>query len=307
VKKFLECLKPSVLVICETELWPNLIRLACARGTKVAIVNGRISDRSFRRYAVIKRFLRPVLDGVDLFCMQTQESVERIIALGAWHKKVLMTGNIKFDISSELKEPSFGGRLEEALQGSLLWIAGSTHENEEEIAIRIYKSLRKDFDRLRLLIAPRHLERADKICRMVRLHGLEPSLLSRAGQTAGVSSVLILDTMGDLNAVYRLADIVFVGGSMVKKGGHNPIEPALFGKPILFGKFMFNFKEIRNCFLKERAAIEVDGPESLEVALRKLLASPAERKALGDAARGLIEKNRGAAGKTFTALKQLLR
>jgi 3-deoxy-D-manno-octulosonic-acid transferase len=307
VKKFLKCLKPSLLVILETELWPNLIRLTQAQGGKVVIVNGRISDRSFRRYAVVKRFLRPILDRVDLFCMQTPESAERVIALGAWHKKVHMTGNIKFDISSRLKEPAFGPALTQMLKGSLLWIAGSTHENEEEGVIRIYKSLHKDFGHLRLLIAPRHLERIDKIRRMIRLNGMESFLLSHAGPSSPASAVLILDTMGDLNAMYRLADIVYVGGSLVKKGGHNPIEPALFGKPILFGKFMFNFKEIRNCFLKEHAAIEVESPEALELELRKLLASPGDREKLGNAARGLIEKNRGAAGKTFTILRSLLK
>jgi 3-deoxy-D-manno-octulosonic-acid transferase len=118
---------------------------------------------------------------------------------------------------------------------------------------------------------------------------------------------MVLDTMGDLNAMYRLADIVFVGGSLVKKGGHNPIEPALFGKPILFGKFMSNFREIRHVFLSEHAAIEVEGPQSLEVELRKLLASPADRKVLGDTARGLVEKNRGAAAKTFALLHSFLK
>lgn len=307
VKKFLRRLRPSVLIILETELWPNLIRLTRDQGAKIIIVNGRISDRSFRRYLWVKGFLRPTLNGIDLFCMQTRESADRIISLGAWHKKVHVTGNIKFDISADIKEPAFGPALKEALKGSLLWIAGSTHDNEEEAIIPMYKSLHKDFPRLRLLIAPRHLERIDKIRRMIRVGGLDSVLLSRFMPPPASSVVMVLDTMGDLNAMYRLADIVFVGGSLVKKGGHNPIEPALFGKPILFGKFMSNFREIRHVFLSEHAAIEIEGPQMLEVELRKLLASPAERKALGEAARGLVEKNRGAAAKTFALLRSFLK
>jgi len=305
VKKFLSCIKPTLLIILETELWPNLIRLAKKQKVRVAIANGRISDRSYRRYKKVKSLLYRTLRRVDLFCMQNKESAERISLLGAPVERVHITGNIKFDISSDLKRTPAFMRLKELTKGCLLLIAGSTHENEEEILIGLYKSLRKDFASLRLLIAPRHLERIDHIQRIIRFHGLEAVRLSRLEQFSS-AQVALVDTIGDLSVLYELSAIAFIGGSLIKKGGHNPIEPAVFAKPILFGKFMYNFKEIRNIFLKEKAGLEVDGPSALEYDLRRLLASPSERKELGDRARGLLDKNRGAAEQTFLEIKGLL-
>ncbi len=309
VARFLRHITPGVLIIMETEIWPNLIRLAKRRGTRVVVVNGRISDRSFRRYKRIGLLLKPVFSRVDSFCMQTQDAALKVIDLGAQRECVKVTGNIKFDISSDLKEPPFLPFLKSALVGCLFFIAGSTHENEEEMIIGVYQSLRKDFPNLRILIAPRHLERIDRIKRMIRLNGLETIQLSGFKGAAPVSSsnVMLLDTIGDLNASYSLCDIAFVGGSLVKKGGHNLIEPALFGKPIIFGKYMSNFKEIRNIFLKENAALEVDTPQALEYGLRQLLASPSQRQALGSRAKELIDKNRGAAQRTISVIQELLK
>ena len=319
VGKFLRHIAPSFLIIMETEIWPNLIRLSKRRGVSVVVVNGRISDRSYRRYNRLKSLLKPVLLSMDLFCMQTEEAGQRVVALGARVGRVKITGNIKFDISADLKEPSFFSFLKESLRGCLFFIAGSTHENEEEEMVDIYKSLRKDFNHLRMLIAPRHLERVDRIRRMIRFHGLEAVNLSHlsasptGGSTRGsgpmsLSSgqVMLLDTIGDLNALYRLCDIAFVGGSLVKKGGHNPIEPALFGKPIIFGKHMDNFREIRDIFIGERAALEVDSPQALEYELRRLLGDPHERKALGDRAKALLDKNKGAAGRAFAEIRKII-
>lgn len=306
VRRFLKTIAPGLLVIMETEIWPNLIRLAKKRGSSVVVVNGRISDRSYLGYKKIKPVLEPILDRIDLFCMQTDESARRIQALGADPAKVKMTGNIKFDISSDLIESSLVARLKKALNGSLLFIAASTHENEEEMMVDIYKSVLKDFNNLRLLIAPRHVERIDKIRRMIRLHGLDTIRLSRLMPTSA-GQVMLLDTVGDLSALYRLCDVTFVGGSLVPKGGHNLIEPALFGKPIIFGRHMENFKEIRDVFVRENAAIEVDSPQNLEYELRRLLGNLSERKALGDRARSLLDKNRGAAQRTFSFIEEMIK
>lgn len=304
VSKFLKTIRPSLLIIMETELWPNLIRLSKKYGVQVAVVNGRISDRSYKGYARFKPVLKHILREVDLFCMQTKEAAERIIALGAVPGRVKVTGNIKFDISAGLKESPCIAVLKSCLGDCLLCIAGSTHEMEEEIIIEIYKSLRKDFSHLRFLIAPRHLERIDKVRRMIKLAGLDPVNLSRAREFSSAQIVLV-DTIGDLSALYKLCDVAFVGGSLVEKGGHNPIEPALFGKAILFGKHMQNFKEIRDVFIHEKAAIEVDGPAALEYELRKLLQDSGQRKQLGQRARELIDKNRGAAQATFSCLDRM--
>ncbi len=307
VKKALHLVAPSLLIIMETEIWPNLIRLAKERNVRVVIVNGRISDRSFEKYRRFKLLLENTVNKIDMLCMQNQEAANRIIDLGAEPRKLRVTGNIKFDISSDLKEPAVFGRLKNALFGSLLFIAGSTHENEEEEIVKIYKSLRKDFPALRILIAPRHLDRVDKIRRMIRSEGLEAISLSGIGTLSSIScvQVLVVDTIGDLNMLYRLADIVYVGGSLVPKGGHNPIEPALFGKPIIFGKYMDNFREIRDIFINRQAAIEVDDFKKLEYEVRKLLASPSERKLFGDRSQGLIDTNRGAALRTFAVIEEV--
>lgn len=304
VRRLLKMIKPSLLIIMETELWPNLIRLTKGAGVPVVIVNGRISDRSYRRYKRIRLFLKYILRKVDLFCMQNKEAAERIMALGALRRRVEVTGNIKFDISANLKESPYVEALKKHLQDCLLCIAGSTHDNEEEFLVQIYKSLRKDFPRLRFLIAPRHPERIDKIRRMIKLAGLDPLNLSQAGSFSS-SQVMLVDTIGDLSALYRLCDIAFVGGSLVKKGGHNPIEPALFAKAILFGKNMDNFKEIRDVFITAGAAIEVENAENLEYELRQLLQDASRRETLGLRAKEILDKNKGAALSTFSALDRL--
>ncbi len=306
VRRFLAEIRPSLLVIFETELWPNLIRLSRARGARVVIVNGRISNRSLGRYGRMPWFWRRLLKDVALFCMQTDEAAERIKTLGAWYRDVAVTGNIKFDVSADAREPSFADALKRTAANRILWIAGSTHDNEEETILRLYKSLRKDFSRLRLLIAPRHLERLDKIRRTIRLEGLDSLLLSQAAEIQG-SAVLLLDTIGDLSATYQFGDIVFIGGSLVKRGGHNPIEPAVYGKAILFGSHMANFKEIRDRFLADGAAIEVKSPQEMEFAMRRLLSSRQVRAALGARARQLIEKNRGAAARTMDFMEEKVR
>jgi len=301
VNMALHLVSPGLLVIMETEIWPNLIRLAKKRGVPVVIVNGRISDRSFEKYKRFRFMFIETLKVIDLFCMQTKEAADRIISLGGQKDRVKVTGNIKFDISADLKEPAFLGRLKESLRGSLLFIAGSTHDGEEDGIVNIYKSLRKDFPNLRLMIAPRHLDRVDKIRRMIRLSGLEAINLSTIAASEIVSSaqVLVVNTIGDLSVLYRLSDLSYVGGSLVPKGGHNPIEPALFGKPIIFGRFMDNFKEIRDIFIREKAAIEVDDFKGLEYELRRLLASSSERRVLGENARKILDTNKGAAERTF--------
>lgn len=312
VGKFLRILKPSLVVIMETEIWPNLIRLAHARGVQVVIVNGRISDHSLRGYEKIRGVVVPVLSRVELFCMQNQESAERIIALGAPRDKVKVTGNIKFDITSGPKEPMFFGVLKESLLSCRMLLAGSTHEGEEEILVALYKSLRKDFSDLRLCLAPRHLERVDKIRRLVRMQGLEAVSLSRLPAMQDPSwkfssnHVGVLDTIGDLNALYSLSDVAFVGGSLVRKGGHNPIEPAVFGKAVFFGPHMDNFREIRDVFIREKAAVEVADQASLEYELRTVLSNPAVLAGIGQRGKILLDKNRGAALKTFGQIQALL-
>lgn len=305
VRKFLRHISPLLLIIFETEIWPNLIRLSKDYGCRVAVVNGRISDSSYAGYRRFRPFFEPIVRDVDLFCMQTEDAAFRVKELGAVAKNVKNTGNIKFDISADRKESLQVARLKNCFGDVSLLIAGSTHENEEELIIDVYKSLKKDFSRLRLLIAPRHINRVDQVRRIIRLRGFETVFFSNF-RDLNNGVVVILDTIGDLNALYKYCEIAFVGGSLVKKGGHNPIEPALFAKPILHGSHMENFKEIRNIFIKEKASVEVKNAEGLEYELRRLLADGAERKRLGERAAGLLQNNKGAAGRTFEELRNVI-
>jgi 3-deoxy-D-manno-octulosonic-acid transferase len=311
VQRFFSNITASLVIIMETELWPNLIRLSKKNGASVVIVNGRISDRSLDGYERVRPVVKNILNDVALFCMQNEESRNRIIALGAPAERVRMTGNIKFDISADLNTSPVVRRARELLAGSLVFLCGSTHEGEEEIIVDLYKELRRDFSSLRLVIAPRHLTRIDRVRRLIKLAGFDVAYLSRLGQASAVSltssDILLVDTIGDLSALYGISDIAFIGGSLVRHGGHNPIEPAVFGKPVLFGNHMDNFREIRNIFLKEGAAVQVDSAQSLDYALRKLLASPHERKQLGERAKGLLDKNRGAAERTFAEIEGLFK
>ncbi|MFA5038247.1 MAG: 3-deoxy-D-manno-octulosonic acid transferase [Candidatus Omnitrophota bacterium] len=301
VAKFIRALRPRLLLVMETELWPNLLRLNAAAGTRIILVNGRISDRSFQGYRNLSWFFGPALRKVDLFCMQSEESARRIRRLAIPQDRIRVTGNIKFDLQDDFIEPAFFPKFKDLIGGQILWVCGSTHDNEEEAVLALYKSLRKDFTNLRLVIAPRHLERLDKIRRLIRVNGLEAAFLSKLNSFSS-AQVALLDTMGDLSAVYSLADVVFIGGSLVKKGGHNPIEPAVFGKPVLFGPFMDNFREIRDIFIKEKAAIEVEHSQGLEYEMRRLLASPAERKALGERGRQILSGHRGATERTISEI-----
>ncbi len=313
VSRTLRLVKPRLFVMMETEIWPNLLRACRREGVKTSVANGRISNRSYPRYRLVRPLFRRVLADVDRFCMQSAESAARLIDLGADAARVTVTGNLKFD---SLRAPAGAGpdramhRVERFFRLSdarPVIIAGSTMRGEELMVLRAFERMRASEPGALLVIAPRHPERFDEVERLARDEGfrtLRRSQLTIDEEPA--ADVVVLDSIGELAHLYRLATVVFVGGSLVPTGGHNILEPAVHGRPILFGPHMQNFKEIAGEFLEARAAIQVQDERDLASAFRDLLADPARRQALGRAAQGIVDANHGARQRTIEAIVQLL-
>lgn len=313
VKRTLDIVKPRVFVMMETEIWPNLLRLCAARGVKTVMVNGRISSRSYPRYKLVRPFFRRVLADVDRFCMQSEESARRIIDLGASPEKVTVTGSLKFD-SLQVPTPVAHGRPRERVlrffrvpPSRIVVVAGSTVKGEEPAILKAFARLKLSVPNALAIIAPRQPQRFGDVERLAKEAGFNTVRRSNLPIDAEPKSdVVVLDTLGELAQLYQIATAVFVGGSLVDHGGHNILEPAVFGKPILFGPHMQNFKEIADAFLSNCAAMQVGGDRELEEALVSLVTDPVRRARLGAAARALVEANRGAKDKTLAVFAELL-
>lgn len=288
VKKAAAIIRPNIYVMIETEIWPNLLKELSRQNVPSVLINGRISDRSFGKYKLVKGFLKNTLSEINAFCMQSETDASRIKELGAPAERVRVTGNMKFD-SAPLTDAS--GISEE------FFVAGSTHSGEEEIVLKVFSSLAKEFPGLKLLIAPRHIERAREVEAAAKESGLEAIRLSTLNEPLTANSqpkILILDTIGQLNDFYKKAAIVFIGGSLVKHGGQNPIEPAVIGKAVIFGPYMFNFKHVASVLLESEGALQVESEKELLERSRALLKDGRERKRMGENAKHAIMENRGA-------------
>jgi len=307
VRRALEVLNPSLLVLVETELWPNLVHEAKRRGARIALVNGRISPRSFPRYRRVRRFLSPLFSEIDLFLMQGDVHAERVRALGAPEDRVRVTGNLKFDAVEPGRLPERLARLLQGGEPRPLWVAGSTVGGEEELVLSAFHRVRERIPQARLLVAPRHPERFSLVPPLVEAAGfrcLRRSSLDPAAWRDG--EVLLLDTLGELAQVYALASVVFVGGSLVPSGGHNILEPAVAGKAVVVGPHMENFQEIADQFRSESAMVQVSSPDELAREVSALLLDDERRRGLGERARELVGRNRGAVSRTVDALSSLL-
>jgi len=311
VSAVLERLRPRLFVTIDTEIWPNLLRACRQRGVPAVVVNGRISDRSYRRYRLVRPLFARVLADVDRFCMQSEAWAARVAALGAPPERVTVTGSLKFDAASAA---AVSGRAAESPlrhvrvpEGRPVLIAASTLRGEEAAVLRAYRGVRAGAPGTLLVLAPRHPERfaeAEQLAsreghRVVRRTALRPE----AGLDA---DVLILDTIGELARLYELATVVFVGGSLVEAGGHNILEPAAFSKPIVFGPSMHNFADIADAFLRQGAAWQVQSESDLERALVTLMADAARRDRMGAAARAVLGANRGATERTLAVIADVL-
>jgi 3-deoxy-D-manno-octulosonic-acid transferase len=302
VRVVLARLRPRLLVLVETELWPNTIREAKRSGAHVVVVNGRLSPRSFPRYRRVRGVLRTVLREVDLFLMQAEPHAERARLIGAPPERVRVSGNLKFDSHKDPRPTDALVRL--VPPGGPVWIAGSTVAGEEDLVLDAYIEVRREVEDLRLVIAPRHPERFGSVPPLVERRGLACALrTSAAGPGA---PVLVLDTLGELAGAYALADVVFVGGSLVPSGGHNVLEPAAAGRAVVVGPHMENFQEIADELLAEDALVQVPDAGGLAREVTRLVRDPEAREGLGRRARSVVDRNRGALDRTVDALVGLL-
>ncbi|CAN5705316.1 3-deoxy-D-manno-octulosonic acid transferase [soil metagenome] len=314
VQRTLRLVRPRLFIMMETELWPNLLRACRAAGVKTLLVNGRISARSFPRYKLAKPLFRHVLAHVDRFCMQGEESARRIIDMGADPARVTVTGSLKFDslevpgtISTSDRGQNRVLRYFRVSPDRPVVIAASTLKGEEESVLEAFQRIRSTRSSALLIIAPRKPERFDEVERLARRSGWNVARRSDLRVDAEPRhDVVILDTIGELAQLFQVATVVFVGGSLADAGGHNILEPAVFGKPIVFGPHMQNFAEIARAFLDHGAAVQVSHGRELETALLELLDDPVRRARLGAAARALVEANRGSRTKSLAAIAQLL-
>jgi len=312
LKKVIKSLKPRLFIVMETELWPNTFRVLRKEGIPILVVNGRISDRSFKGYKKIRFFIKEVVKWVDMFCMQEEVYKKRIRALGADEDRIMVTGNFKFDITPLDRIPEWSG----SLRGPVI-VAGSTHEGEEDLVVSVFMRLRNEHSELNLIIAPRHPERFHKVEDMLRAQGLpyikrsemSPRATDReqeGGEDQRLSgTIIILDTIGELAPAYGMAEVAIIGGSFASHGGHNPLEPAFWGKPVVCGPHMENFPFIQD-FYTERAAIKTE-EEGLYGVLNELLRSPEKRTTMGKKARLLYDEKAGAVHRAMEILERYLK
>jgi 3-deoxy-D-manno-octulosonic-acid transferase len=358
-----ERVRPALLVIVETELWPNLLRSAHLSGAKVALVNARLSERSFRGYRLVRPFMKCVLENIDWIGAQTASDAERFRALGAKPERVEITGNVKFDaakdpssatphvilstakdlfhfpkgrekvlsVRSDVTPAKAGARFPNPESRTPIFVAASTMPGEETLLLPAWRAIRRKYPHALLILAPRHPARFDQVAQLLAANGLsfvrrtalqdghsreEPAPANAEGGnpsakrsepgTAQEIEILLLDTIGELAGIFSLADLVFMGGSLVPTGGHNLLEPAFWGKPILFGPHMENFRDVSSLFLNAGAAMRVRDASELGATALELLTDEPRRTKLGQAAKEVLERQTGATGRILNRLRPWL-
>jgi 3-deoxy-D-manno-octulosonic-acid transferase len=300
VRRALDAARPRFFIAIETELWPNFLRALARRRVPAMIANGRISDRSFRRYHWVRGLMRRVLADVAVFAMQTEEDARRIIALGAPRERVVVTGNLKSDLLPEASPDDVRWRERLGLGADArLWIAGSTHRGEEALVLDAFAQARARCPQLALILAPRHPERTGEVEALIRERGLGAVRRSRLPGDTAPGAIVILDTVGELAALYALAEVVFVGGSLVPVGGHNVLEPAMRGKPVLTGPHTSNFREGVELLQRSGGGLVVKDGADLARELRRLLEDRDLARRMGEAARLAFAGRQGAVSATL--------
>jgi len=304
LRRFLRHWRPDAALIAESELWPNMLVEAKRARLPVAMINGRISERSFRRWLMARGFIGAVLSNFDLCLARSESDGERLAALGA--PNVLIAGDIKFDAPALPVDRRELAELSGLTSGRQIWIAASTHEGEELIAVAAHKRLAAVFPDALTLIAPRHPERGEAVLREVEAQGLVCALRSRGGRPGPGTAVYVCDTIGELGLFYRLAGVVFLGKSFVAGGGQNPIEPARLACAILHGPMIGNFADAYAALDEAKGALRIPLPEALGEALIELFENTAKLRAMARAAGDTVERLAGAVERSMRALEPLL-
>jgi 3-deoxy-D-manno-octulosonic-acid transferase len=306
IRPYLQRLRPKLVIVAETEFWPNFLRLARNSGARIAIVNSRISDRSYPGYLRFRPLLRHVLQNVDIFLAQSQADASRLVAIGALADRVEVSGNLKFEVATP-KQTDFVGLLKSVLPAQQpVLVCGSTVEGEEEALLSVFREVLQRHPTALMVIAPRHPERFGAVAGVIAGSGIKyrrRSSWDGHGELQG--SILLLDTIGELAALYSVAAIAFVGGSLAPRGGHNILEPAQFGKAIIVGPHFENFREIIHIF-RAASAVEIAEAGDLAATFLRLLENEAARIQLGQNAMRVMQENRGSTERTLRALKPFL-
>ncbi|MFQ5882153.1 MAG: 3-deoxy-D-manno-octulosonic acid transferase [Candidatus Methylomirabilales bacterium] len=308
VARALTVVNPRLVLLTEGEIWPNFLDSCHSRKIPVLLVNGRVSRRSFQRYQLVKPLFRRVLGRIALFCMRGEVDAERILGLGADPKRVVVTGNIKYDDEgADSQIPPHLVTMARLMNGRPVWVAGSTHRGEEDLILQAFREVYRHTPETVLILAPRHPERVPEVETLLQGGGLPFVRRTRLGETGSrLPPVILVDTMGELSHLYALASVVFVGGSLVPAGGHNVLEPARYRRPILFGPHMENFAEIAEAFLVEGRAPQVHDTAELAARVLEIFHDPSAASRMGEAAYRVLARNRGAAERTVTLIERYL-
>jgi 3-deoxy-D-manno-octulosonic-acid transferase len=312
VKRSLSTFDPSLIVFLETEVWPNILRLAYLRGTPTVLLSGRFSARSFKKYSAFSWFFKTALRHFTRMGMQTEDDAQRARRLGADPAKVVVTGNLK--IASSLGGPNGGDKaIAESLEGQTdsagqsLLVAGSSHRGEEEILLNAFRSLKQRFPGLQMVLAPRHPQRFHEVEKLLKGSGLDFERKSGSnGRSFTLHDVLLLDTLGDLPSFYARCDIAFVGGSLVDAGGHNLLEPARCRRPVLFGPYMANFASFAEAMKAQGGGIEVRGANDLIREIAALLMDANKRATMGERAYRLAMDEQRVGERSFALISRYL-
>lgn len=309
VRRAMARVRPTVLALVELELWPNLVRAAVGMGARVAIVNGRLSARSHRGYRALRGPLRPTFQSIHAIAAQTEDYAERFIDLGAPRERVRVTGSVKYDGLESNRDNPKTLRLRRELglsPSALVFVAGSTMDGEEAAVLAAYRAARAEHPGLRLLLVPRHPERFDAVADWLAAQGERAHRRSQ-GSPAPAEAIVLIDTLGELSAVWGLADVAFVGGSLLPgRNGQNMMEPAAYGAAVLFGTYVSNFKEAVEGLLAHDGAVQVAGPTELAEALLDSLNDPETAARRGAAGRSFVMAQHGASARTLAELDRLV-
>ncbi len=306
VKRFIKQIQPQALLIMETELWPNLLAQCGKQNLPVVILNARLSEKSCQRYQRIRHFFRQMSQALTLLLCQHRDDAERFKRLGVTPQQIVVTGSIKFDIQLDQKQIELGEQYRQSLGNRPVWIAASTHKGEDEAILRVHQEICKQQPDALLILVPRHPERFTDVAKLCLEH--EFAICRRSEQRLATvqESVLLGDSMGEMAYFFQIADIAFMGGSLVPVGGHNLLEPAALAKPTLIGPHFFNFSDITRQLVDKKACQVIHDETELATQVLQLLGSPDQRHTMGMAAFDVVAANQGALEKSVTAIDTVL-
>jgi 3-deoxy-D-manno-octulosonic-acid transferase len=301
IRRFMDRVNPRILVIMETEIWPNMIRQCRARRVPVFLINARLSERSARGYERVRSLAAPIMRSISWVAAQAEKDAERFRRIGVAPAKVAVTGSVKFDVDIPEDVRAAAAELRQKLAGRPVWIAGSTHGSENDDLLAAHGRVLTDHPNALLILVPRHPDRFEPVAERAVKEGLTLARRSR-GEDPGRAQVYLGDTMGELMMLYGASDLAFVGGSLIKRGGHNPLEPAGWGIPVFSGPHIFNFETIYQRLLDDRGVKLVADADDLAAHVSSLFSDDKERQAIGQRALAVVNKNRGALDKVVDGI-----